>query len=93
MSIGNSSGRFGGLGSGVVERVGDLVEAVAEQVSVDVHRHRSARMAEHLLHDFDVRAAGNGEACGGVAQLVRVQLRDADRRGRDVETGAEDRSA
>jgi hypothetical protein len=30
LSIGNSNGRFGGLGSGVVERVGDLVEAVAE---------------------------------------------------------------
>jgi hypothetical protein len=43
------------------ERVGDLAEAVAEQVSVNVHRHRSARIAEHLLQDFDVRAAGNGE--------------------------------
>jgi hypothetical protein len=42
------------------ERVGDLAEAVAEQVSVNVHRHRSVRMAEHLLQDFDVRAAGNG---------------------------------
>ena len=78
---------------GALERVGDLVEAIAEQVSVDVHRHRSARMAEHLLHDFDVRAAGNGEAGGGVSQLVRVQFGNADRRGRDVEAGAEDRSA
>ncbi|HEX6757666.1 MAG TPA: hypothetical protein VF086_04520 [Propionibacteriaceae bacterium] len=60
---------------------------------VDIHRHRGARMAEHLLYDFHVRAAGDGEAGGGVAQLVRVQLRDADRRGRNMETGAEDRSA
>jgi hypothetical protein len=50
-------------------------------------------MAEHLLHYFDVRAAGDGEARGGGAQLVRVQLRNADRRGRNVETGAEDRRA
>ena len=39
-------------------------------------------MAEHLLHDFDVRAAGNCEASGGVSQLVRVQFGDADRLGR-----------
>jgi len=44
----------------------------------------AARKVEHLLHDFDVRAAGDGEAGGGVAQLVR-QLGDADRRGRHVE--------
>ena len=45
----------------------------------------AARKVEHWLHDFDVRAAGDGEAGGGVAQLVRVQLGDADRRGRHVE--------
>jgi hypothetical protein len=77
LSIGNSSGGSGSLGSRRVERVGDLVEAVAEEVPGDVHRHRGARMAEHMLHDFHVRAAGDGEAGGGVAQLVRVQLRDA----------------
>ncbi|HZA30533.1 MAG TPA: hypothetical protein VE462_03335 [Propionibacteriaceae bacterium] len=54
LSIGNNSSGFDALGSGVVERVGDLVEAVAKGVSVDVHRHRSARMAEHLLHDLNV---------------------------------------
>jgi hypothetical protein len=27
-------------------------------------------MAEHLLHDFHVCAAGDGQAGGGVAQLV-----------------------
>ncbi|MGH3340344.1 MAG: hypothetical protein ACRDPL_16165, partial [Propionibacteriaceae bacterium] len=43
MSIGSGSSGSGGLGAGVVERVGDLVEAVAEQVPVDVHRHRGAR--------------------------------------------------
>ena len=93
MSIGNSGGGSGSLGSSGVERVGDLVEAVAEEVPIDVHRHRGARMAEHLLHDFDVRAAGNGEAGGGVSQFVRVQFGDADRLGRQVEAGAEDRSA
>jgi hypothetical protein len=46
----------------------------------------AARKVEHPLHDFDVRAAG-----GGVAQLVRVQLGNADRRGRHVDAGAEDR--
>ena len=51
----------------------------------------AARKVEHLLHDFDIRAAGDGEAGGGVAQLVRVQLGNADRRGRHVEAGAEDR--
>jgi NAD(P)-dependent dehydrogenase (short-subunit alcohol dehydrogenase family) len=48
-------------------------------------------MAEHLLHDLHVRTAGNSEAGGGMAQLVRVQFGDADRLGRDVESGAEDR--
>ena len=67
--------------SRAVEGVGDLVETVLIQVAVDVHSHCSAAVAEHLLGDLDVRAASDCEAGGGVAESVRVETYDADRRG------------
>jgi hypothetical protein len=45
-------------------------------------------VTEHLLHDFDVRAGRNGQACGGVPEFVRVQAGHADGSGRTVERGS-----
>ncbi|GAA4739721.1 hypothetical protein GCM10023350_25110 [Nocardioides endophyticus] len=64
--------------SGCVHGIADLVEAVVEQVTVGVQGHRRGGVAEHLLDDLHVRAAGDGETGGGVAELVWVQARDAD---------------
>jgi hypothetical protein len=44
------------LGEGVVEAVGEGVQIVVEEAGVHVQRDRGRRVAEHLLHDLDVRA-------------------------------------
>ncbi|MFN8194695.1 MAG: hypothetical protein U0R80_10490 [Nocardioidaceae bacterium] len=63
-----------------VKRVADLVEAVLEEVAVGVQRHGGGGVSEHLLDDLDVGPRGDGQAGGGVPQLVRVQVGNADRR-------------
>ena len=45
-------------------------------------------MAEHLLHDLHIRAASDGEAGGGVAQLVRVKAGNLQRFGCSCQCGA-----
>lgn len=44
-------------------------------------------VAEHLLHDLDVRSGGDGEAGGRMAELVRVQTGDPDFFGSTIEPG------
>ncbi|MFZ2015143.1 MAG: hypothetical protein WAV00_15085 [Nocardioides sp.] len=69
----------------MVHRGTYLVEPVLEEVAVDVEGHRSRGVAQHLLDDFDVGAGGDGEAGGGLPQLVGMQLGHADRQGRGLE--------
>jgi hypothetical protein len=53
-----------------VESVRDGVEAVLEEVSVEVERHRRGLVPEHLLHDLQVGSGRDREARGGVPKLV-----------------------
>nr|WP_246161768.1 hypothetical protein [Aeromicrobium ginsengisoli] len=81
--LGQHSGnsRLSALGSACqIHRVGDLVEAVLEEMSVRVEGHRRRAVAEHLLHDLDVSTGRDRQRRGSVAQLVRVQIRNADGR-------------
>ena len=75
--------------AGAVQRVTDLVEAVLEEVPVGVQRHGGGGVTEHLLDDLHVRPGRDREAGGGVAQLMRVQVGDADGLGGDAELQAE----
>src|SRR5215217_2169349 len=50
-----------------VHRVGHHVQPIAEQVAVLVERHRRGLVAEHLLHDLDVRS----EAIARLAAVCR----------------------
>lgn len=98
LSIGRNNGRFlrkvcgrRGVTAGKIEGIGDLIEAVVEQVPVDVHRHGRTGVTEHLLDDLDIRAGRDtGEAGGGVPQLVWMDPVRADGRHGGVEAGAED---
>lgn len=56
---------------GAIQPVGDLVEAVVEEVAVQIEGHRRGLMTEHLLHDLHVGACGDREAGSRVAQAVR----------------------
>jgi hypothetical protein len=44
---------------------------------------------EHLLDDLDVGATSDRQACGGVPELVRIQVRDPDGSGGRTERRAE----
>nr|WP_242497974.1 hypothetical protein [Nocardioides glacieisoli] len=78
-----------GCVAGPVHGVADLVEPVFEEVAVGVEGHRCRAVSEHLLDDLDVGAAGDGEACGGVPEFVRVEVGYADGPGGRAERGAE----
>ena len=65
-------------GRGLVESRRDIVEVFAEEPGVDVEGHRGGGVAEHPLNGLDVGAGGDGEAGGGVAQVVRTETGDAD---------------
>ena len=67
----------------------DLVEAVLEEMTVGVQGHRRGGVSEHLLHHLDLGAGGDGEAGGGVAELVGMQSGDADGSGGVIERLAE----
>jgi hypothetical protein len=56
-----------------VHRVGDLIKLIGHQVPVQIEGHRGGLVAEHCLHDLDVRAGRDGEAGCGVAQCVWCQ--------------------
>lgn len=62
--------------AGSVESSAHLVQPVLTQVSVCIRR---GTMSQHLLHDLDVGAAGDGEVGGGVPQLVTMKIRNAAR--------------
>jgi hypothetical protein len=47
---------------------------------LQIERHRRGLVPEHRLHDLDVRAGRDGPARCRVAQLVRLQALDTDRR-------------
>ena len=78
----------GRSGSGV-EALGNLVEAVLEQVPVEVERHCGRLVSEHLLDDLDVGSCGDRQRGCGVAETMGVparrvpwpSLRDSRRRG------------
>jgi hypothetical protein len=95
--LGNGFRRAGSLralgGAGRVHGGGDLVEADFKQVPIRVERHGGRGVAEHRLHDLHVGTARDGEAGGGVAQFVRVQVGDADCSRRCAKGGAERRDA
>lgn len=56
-----------------VHAVREIVEAIREQVAVEVERQRRRLVSEHLLDDLHVRARGDRERGGGVSELVRVE--------------------
>nr|WP_235508949.1 hypothetical protein [Aeromicrobium sp. Root236] len=90
--LGQHSGnsRLSALGSACqIHRVGDLVEAILEEMSVRVEGHRGRGMTEHLLDDLDVSARRDRQRRGSVAQLVRVQIRNSNCRRRHPEGFAE----
>jgi hypothetical protein len=60
-----------------VHAIRDAVEFVVEQVGVHVEGHRGRGVPEHPLNGLDAGAAGDGEAGGGVAQVVRRERREA----------------
>nr|WP_235503528.1 hypothetical protein [Aeromicrobium sp. Root344] len=62
-----------------VHRVGDLIEAVLKQVAIRVEGHRRRPVTEHLLHHLDVCTGRDREGSCRVPQLVRIEIRNADR--------------
>nr|WP_236551762.1 hypothetical protein [Aeromicrobium sp. 9AM] len=91
-ALGQHSGnsRLSALGrASQIHGVGDLVEAVLEEMSVRVEGHRRRAVAEHLLYDFDVSARRDRQRRGCVAELVWVQIWNADGRGCHSEGFAE----
>jgi hypothetical protein len=59
---------------GCAETVGDVVETIVEEVAVLVERHGRRLVSEHLLHDLDVGAGRDGQAGGGVTELVLTPM-------------------
>jgi len=62
------------FGWSLIEVLCHGIEVVIEEIRVHVERHRGGRVPEHSLECFDIGAAADGEACGGVAQVVNSGL-------------------
>ena len=71
-----------GVGVGILEAVGELLELVGEQVSVAVQRHRRRGVAELRLDRLDTRALGDEQARAGMAKIVEPQPVGESRPGR-----------
>src|SRR5262245_25483342 len=67
-----------GRSGGGVEALRNLVEAVLEQVPVQVKRHRGRLVSEHLLDDLDVGSCGDRQRGCGVAETMRYQSVESD---------------
>ena len=64
-----------------VHGIGYNVQPIAEQMAVLIQRHRRRLVAEHLLHNLDVSAAGYSQSGGRMPECVWVEARNAQRRG------------
>ena len=62
-----------GVGIGLLEAVGELLEFVGEQVPVAVQRYGCRGMAEPGLDGLDAGALGDEQARAGVAKVVEPQ--------------------
>ena len=51
-----ASGTFAGPVGGAVERCGDIVEIVIEEIRIDVERHCRGGVAQHALNRLHVRS-------------------------------------
>jgi hypothetical protein len=67
-----------GSGTRCVHRIGHDVQAVTEQVAVEVERHGGRLVPEHLLDHLDICAGRDRQRRRGVPQLVRVKTGDVE---------------
>lgn len=59
------------MASGGVQPIGNLAEAVLEQVTLQVQGHGGRLVSEHLLDDLDIRTGRDRKRRGSVTQAVR----------------------
>ena len=75
--------------AGPVHRLADFVEPIFEEVAVGVEGRGRRAVSQHLLDDFDVGSAGDGQTRGSVPEFVWVEVGYADGPGCRAERGAE----
>ena len=75
--------------AGPGHRLADFVEPIFEEVAVGVEGHGRGAVSQHLLDDFDVGSASDGQTRGGVSEFVWVEVGYADGPGCRAERGAE----